>query len=39
MLADLAKVIELDPSNKNVAKGDKDFKAYWEDEDFKKLVD
>jgi tetratricopeptide (TPR) repeat protein len=39
MLKFLAKAIELDPSEKQKARTDEDFQAYWEDEDFKKLVE
>ncbi len=39
MLAYLKKAIDLDGSNKISAKTDEDFKAFWSDEDFKKLVE
>jgi len=28
----------LDPENKEIAEKDKDFKNFWNDEDFKKIV-
>lgn len=39
MLKNLKKAIELDNEHKEMAKKDKDFKNYWEDEDFKELVE
>ncbi len=39
MLSSLKKAIDLDPSNKEKAKKDEEFKAFWDDEDFKKLVE
>jgi tetratricopeptide (TPR) repeat protein len=39
MLKNLKTAIELDNINKEDAKTDEDFKAYWDDPDFKKLVE
>lgn len=38
MLKNLVKAIELDPDFKEKAKRDEDFKNFWDDEDFKKIV-
>lgn len=39
MLADLKRSIELDETNKKRAMEDKDFEKFWDDTDFKSLVD
>jgi hypothetical protein len=39
MLKSLKKAIELNPQFKEQAKKDNDFKEYWDDPDFKKLVE
>ena len=39
MIINLTKAIELNHANKALAKTDKDFTAYWDDPDFKKLVE
>ena len=38
MLKNLVKAIELDPDFKEKAKKDEDFKNFWDDEDFRKIV-
>ena len=38
MLEALKEAVRLDPENKAEAKKDEDFKAYWDDEDFKAVV-
>ena len=38
-LSKLKKAIEIDPSWKEDAKKDEDFKRLWDDADFKKLVE
>ena len=37
-LKNLSKAIELDAKSKEKAKGDEDFKNFWDDEDFKRIV-
>jgi len=37
-IKNLSRAIELDPKSKEIAKKDKDFKNFWNDEDFKKIV-
>jgi len=37
-LSDLSRAIELDAKYKEEAKKDEDFKKFWDDEDFKKIV-
>jgi tetratricopeptide (TPR) repeat protein len=37
-LADLAKAISMNPQFKSYAPSDEDFKAFWEDTDFKKII-
>ena len=39
MFSDLQKAVNLSPIYKNYAKENKDFKEYWDDPDFKKIVD
>jgi hypothetical protein len=39
MLKSLQRAIELNPEYKEKATTDTDFKAYWDDPDFKKLVE
>ena len=39
MIVNLKKAIDLNTNFKNLAKTDKDFEAFWNDEDFKKLVE